>query len=319
MESVQDLMQAILGNQYTVVFSNLGRYPEILFKAFEAMPHLQVAVQSPRIELEVSPHVRVVKSSDDETTTTPPLRDACNLLVVLEPSPNDVVVKPAHVLRVAVFTSQLCFQWCPDEIPWKHVVYFHAPDTLQVLADDTKRLMAVQDASLQTRDLELVFEQIPVDSFHIVRVEGRKHDALRNDDTYVMVDLRRHTSPFSMLIAFLDAFDFMLANVGNVKRWCLCFPEKNGRRSFDQSVQNCLDRLFCLEIDGGNVTSLAKVLTLVPFYRSGCFNRNFDIPTFSFQNLECVAVKTPQEACRAAAKYDMEHWAGPIYHVKEKL
>lgn len=308
MESIEDLIHIILRNKYTIVFSNLGRYPLILFRVLEAMPHLQIAVQSPHIKLETHPNLRVIKPNATI--------DACHLLVVVEPSPRDTVVKPTHVLRVVVFTSQLNFH-SSSEIIWTHVVYFHDPSNLQDLADNTKRLLSVQDGSFQTHDLEKVFEHLPADSFHIVVIQGRKHDAIHANGTYVAVDLIHHTSPFEMLLAFWDAFDFMLANADKIKRWCVFFPLKNGRKGFEQCAQNCIDKLLCMKIDHGNVRTLAKLMALVPFYQSGCIDRKFDVPSSSFGNLEYVAVKSPQEACRAATKYDLEHWVGAVYHVKE--
>lgn len=306
MESLQDLLQFILRNEYSVVFSNLGRYPKILLDALEALPQLQISVQSniilfPAPKEELDHRVRIVSSS----------LDPCDLLVVVEPSPQQKVVKPLQAKRIVVFTSQLNFQFDPATI-WTPITYIHASN-LQLLVDHTRRLLSIQDDAVQTNDVK----NITLDVVHKLVVAGRTFDSVPHNDTYVVVDLIRCTSGFEMFMTFLNSFDFMLENIDKIRGWLICYAHKNGRLAFEQFIQNCLDKLFCRNTEYGNVTKLQHLLAMVPFYQSGCIDRNFNVSTQSFGNVRYVAVKSAIEACQAAMRYDLEHWAGPMYIIKE--
>lgn len=305
MESADDLVQFIFRNEYTIVFGNLGRYPQQLYNALEKVPQLQIAIQSPFIIYPFSSdnRIRVVNPNQ-------PLKQ-CDLLVVIEPAPQHKVVKPPNASRIVVFTSHLNFKTCPSTI-WTHITYIYASN-LQLLARDTKHLLSIQDGSIQTRDVN----QVKLDTVHNLILRGRTNKPVTQPETYILIDLVNDSSAFEMFLRFWESFDYMLANVKSIKGWAICFPQKNGRRSFEQFAQNCLDTLFCRKMEYGNVKTLSHLLALVPFYRSGCIDRNFDIPTSLFGDVRYVSVKSPQEACQAATKYDLEHWVGPLYRIKE--
>jgi hypothetical protein len=289
------------------VFGNLGRNPDVLYKCLESIPQLDVAVVSPHYLFPASPdnRIRVIRPNDQNS-------DRCDLLVVIEPTPFQRIEKPSTASRLVVFTSHFSFSTRQESL-FTYVSFHHTGTTLDATRRHTKQLQNIQDGSIQTRNPNT----IQVDAINVIFVKGRMDGIIDRPETYVIVDLSFHSTAFGMYLSFLDAFDFMLDNVDNIKGWLICFPEKHGRRAFDQFTQNCLDRLFCKTFENGNVTQLNNLLPLVPFYRSGTIDRTFQINKSSFGRVEYVAPKNTIDACKAIVMYNLQHWVGPVYRIKD--
>ncbi|GBN19748.1 hypothetical protein AVEN_261818-1 [Araneus ventricosus] len=307
MNTLPDLIQFILRHDHVIVFGNLGRYPKILFDVLASDPQLNVTIVSPYYLCESTPDNRIRVVNPKQSV------DSCDLHVVMEPTPYQLVEKPPKAARMAVFTSHFTYNSGPETV-WTNVCYFHT-DTPDVMdrVKCTQDLLKLQDHSIQTQNVNQVF----VEAMHRLIIRGRKDSPIDTSDTYVLVDLTQYKTPFVMYLAFLDAFDYMIDNTDRVSRWVVCFQPKDGRKAFDQFTQNCLDKLFCKRIEHGNVTDMGKILALLPFYKSGSIDRTFPIPTFRFLDTEYVSPSTPSEACKAATMYNLDHWVGNIYRIKD--
>ncbi|KAG8171044.1 hypothetical protein JTE90_022621 [Oedothorax gibbosus] len=305
MNSLQDLLHFILRHDNVVVFGNLGRNPQVVYKMLHADPHLQVVVQSQFYFSGSSPdnRIRMVTHGD-----IPP--DPIDLFVVLEPEPYKLLQKPHQAVRWVVFTSHLTFKSRPETV-WTHVCYFHSFN-LTEMCRNTQRLLQLQDTSFQTANVN----DVRVNAVNTVVVPRQKDTALSEPNTFVIVDLTQYTHPFTMSLAFWDSFDYMLKHVDFIQGWRICFPLKFGRAAFEQFIQTCLDTLFCKRFEHGNVTSLNHILTLLPYYKSGCIDQTFNVPKRRFLGAEIIAPINPDDICKAATMHNLEHWAGNVYRIK---
>lgn len=303
METLQDLVAFVLRQNKTIVFGNLVRHLDTLYEAIRAVPQIEVAVVSPYYLFPASEdnRIRVVRSAD-----TP-----CDLLVLIEPTPSQVVEKPPTAARFVVFTSHLTFTLRSESV-FTQVCYFHSTTSLSDLTQRTRRLLQDQDGSVQTSNASAVH----VDAVNVMTVRGRTDRVELEQPTYVLVDLTPHqTSVFRMYLAFLDAFEFLL--VSKVQGWLICFAEKNGRRAFDQFVQRTLDKLYCFKFDAGNAKDLQCILPLLPFYQSGTIDREFNVDKLTFAGVEYVAPEKVEDVCKAAAMFNLVSWVGPVYRAIE--
>lgn len=304
MDTLDQLVSFILRRSQTIVFGNVVRHPKALYKALEAVPMLQVAI--------VSKHYLFPTSRDNRIRIVNKTDDRCDLLILLEPSPYKLLDKPPTASRMVVFTSHLNFKTNPESV-FTYISYFHFESSRVQLVRDIKRLLEIQDASVQTTNASA----IETGAVNVMNVKGRMDGDVLEVSTYVVIDLSLHqTSSFGMYLAFLDAFEFLLLNVDKVSNWLISFPEKHGRQAFDQFVQETLDNLYCLKFENGNVTDLKNILALLPFYNSGIIDRKYNIKTFNFAGVEYVAPDTMQDACKAAAMYNLEHWVKSVYRLK---
>ncbi|GIY58208.1 uncharacterized protein CDAR_512641, partial [Caerostris darwini] len=200
MNSVQDLIQFILQNKQTFVFGNLGRYPQVLYNALAAIPHLNVMV--------ISTHYPFSSTADNRIRVVSPtsstLLNPCDLLVIVEPSPFLYIEKSVHAARMVVFASHFNIKFAPGTI-CTNVAYIHTLN-MDNLRAQTKRLLELQEASVQTRNVN----SIQVDAVHKVIINGHHNNTIQQGNTHVIVDLSQKTTSFGMHLAFWDAFDFML-------------------------------------------------------------------------------------------------------------
>ncbi|GIY34537.1 uncharacterized protein CEXT_748901 [Caerostris extrusa] len=250
-------------------------------------------------------HIRVV------SPTSSTLLNPCDLLVIVEPSPFQYIEKSIHAARMVVFASHFNIKFAPGTI-CTNVAYIHTPD-MDNLRARTKRLLELQEASVQTRNVN----SIQVDAVHKVVINGHHNNPIPQGNTHVIVDLSQKTTSFGMHLAFWDAFDFMLNHSEYIEKWLICFPEHNGRKLFNQFVQNCIDALFCKTFENGNVTDIRSLLTLMPFYRSGTIDKKFQISQVNFGGIQAVTPTNAVDTCKAAAMYNLYHLAGSICRIKE--
>lgn len=305
MQSLQELLQFLLRHDNVVVFGNLGRNQQVVYNMLLADPQLQVVIQT-RFYFPInSPdgRIRIINNND-----IPP--DPIDLFVVLEPEPYALLQKPPQAARWVVFTSHLTFNSRPDTV-WTHVCYFHSPN-LSEMCRNTQRLLQLQDTSFQTANVN----DVRVNAVHKLVLPRTTDATLSEPNTFVIVNLTQYTNPFIMSLVFWDAFDYMLQHVDFVQGWRICFPLKLGRAAFEQFIQTCLDTLFCKKFEHGNVKSLNQILTLLPYYRSGCIDQTFNVPKSRFLGAEFIAPVNPEDTCKAATMYNLEHWAGNVYRIK---
>lgn len=285
MQSVQDVLEFVLRQERTVVFGNLGRYPRLLYEALVSIPLIRcVVVFSAR---------RPLVSADDRIRVQRPADpvDRCDLLVYVEPSSSQPVERHRQASRVAVFTSHYTFRLPSGRERWIDACYFHDPDP-----EGTARLLARQDFPVQTNNVALV----EMDRTNVVTVTGR-NDLPPPLSAYVVVDLTAHNrDSLSMYLAFWDAFDYLLEHRSRVDRWVVCFSDRN-RQSHLRFCQKVVDALFCRSFEHGNVTDHKKILSLLPYFRSGALDKTFRLNTSSFGGLEFAAPKTVEDACKVAA------------------
>lgn len=292
MQTIQDLFQFLLGQDRSVVFGNLGRYPDRLFEALASIPLLRVIVVSKRCAFSSTDNrIRVLRPTD-------PI-ERCDLLVYLEPATLQVVGKHPLATRVVVFASHYTFE-VPKGERWIDVCYFHAADPV-----DTQALLSLQDFPVQTQNVGLV----EVGHSHVLKISGRSAAAPSQKNTYAIVDLTRlNQDTLSMYLAFWDAFDYLLEYRDFIDRWVVCFSGK-GHASFARFTQKVIDALFCRKFEHGNVADCRGILSLLPFYTSGTIDKTFNLSKSSFGGMHFVAPKTVEDACKAAVMHDVLHLA----------
>lgn len=313
MKETQDLIAFLLRQERTVVFGNLGRRVHVLCKALlQTVPHLEIAVVSPFYPFPALNHrIRVYTSDED-------IKGKCELLLYLEPRSHQIIWKHPMAARVAVLASHLNFK--TDQVAigsqWVHACFFHFDDGA---VERTQRLLKCQDMPLQARHVQQVDYGSGVNQFIL---KGYASDIPSTPDLHIVVDLTNYTrDALEMYLKLWDAFDALLERVDFVQRWVVCFPEPNGLRSYQTLTQKCLDRLFCLRIEHGNRTALTDILRVVPYYKSGILDHlapdNQDVVTSTFGGTRIVIPKTHREACRAAARYDLNPLLKNVFQIKE--
>lgn len=292
MQTIQDLFQFVLGQDRTLVFGNLGRYPNRIFEALASIPLLRVIIVSKRCAFASTDNRILVLRPTDPV-------ERCDLLVFLEPATLQAVGKHPLATRVVVFASHYTFLESKGE-RWINVCYFHEADPIETAA-----LIALQDFPIQTENVGLV----EVGHSNVLKISGRSTAAPRQKSTFAIVDLtRQNQDTLSMYLAFWDAFDYLLEYRDFIDRWVVCFSDK-GHQSFARFTQKVIDALFCRKFEHGNVTDLREIVSLLPFYTSGTVDKTFHLGKSSFGGMQFVAPKTIEDACKAAAMHDVLHLA----------
>lgn len=296
MNTLDDLLRFILRHDHVIVFGNLGRYPKLVFDALVADPQLEVVISSPYYACPSGGRIHA-----QETNT---LIDSCDLFISMEPVPYQMIEKPPKAARMVVFTSHFNFMTRPESV-WSFVSYFHDPQ-------DVQSLLKIQDVSIQTRSLL----HVQVDAVHKVSVQGKSEVGVEHPDTYVLIDLTPYSHPFTMYLAFWDAFDFMQTHKDFIRGWRICFPEKQGKTAFYQFAQSTLDQLLCHPFHHGNVTDVRKIVSMLPYYTSGSIEKEFNVSKAKFMDVEYIAPSDPLDICKASTYYNLEHWVDNIYRIK---
>ena len=167
--------------------------------------------------------------------------------------------------------------------------------------DGTRELIEKQDLSIETRNIGLVES----DHTHVLTIKGKGSVPPNNYDTYIIVDLTNfNKDSLSMYLAFCDAFDFMLENKHLIHKWVTCFSI-NGQQAFSRFTQKILDSLLCKTFEYDNVKDLHSIVLLLSFYKFGTIDKKFDIKISSFGRMQFMVPKTIEDACKAAAMYNV--------------
>lgn len=300
MQTVQDLFNFLLGHDRTIVFGNLGRYPNKIVETLVSIPLLRAVIISKNCALSSTENrIRVQRPKDPV--------DHCDLLVYMEPASLQLVEKHPLASRVVVFASHFTFKKSDGE-SWMHVCYLHGMDT-----EATKALIAVQDFPIQTENVGLV----EVDYTNVLKISGRITAAPKQTGTFAIVDLTGFKKDvLTMYLAYWDAFDYLLEHRGYIDRWVVCFSN-NGREAFDKFTQKVIDALFCRTFEHGNVKTHREILSLLPFYVSGTIDRTFPLKTISFGGLKAIVFKSTEDACKAAAMHDVTPVAKNVLWIRD--
>lgn len=288
MQTLQDLFHFILQQDRSIVFGNLGRYPQLLFESLVSIPSIRILFVSMRCTLTSKDNrIRVQRFND-------PI-DPCDLLIFLEPPSLRLIEKHPLASRVVVFTSHFTFK-IPNGERWIHICYFHSMNALGI-----KQLLSIQDFPIQTRNVGLV------ESNHVnaLTLSKRLDAAPPTSNTYAIIDLTHYNKDtLSMYLAFWDAFDYLLEHQTLIHRWVTCFSD-HGRPAFIRFTQKVIDALFCRTFEHGNVKDPRTILSLLPFYTSGTMDKTFDVKVSDFGGLQFVAPSTIEDACKAAAMHNV--------------
>lgn len=284
MESVQDVFKFIFHHTQTIVFGNLGRYPEKLCPVLKDYPQLNIVILSPHYPFQ----------ADGVQNPQDPI-ESCDLLLYLEPPAFQTVGPYPMARRVAFFTSHLTFKLLQ---PSNLITFFYGPSDM---ISRNQELLQKQDFPVQARHVSV----LQVNSLNVAILKGRVCNKPVQANTYFIIDLTEHThNVLAMYLQCLDSFDFLISHLASIDRFLICFPEPNGLQGYSNFEQKSLDRLFCQTIEDGS--SIQSILHKIPFYRSGTIDQKFDVKPTSFGNMPIVIPKSVQDACKAAIQYDLK-------------
>lgn len=301
MNDLLSLRHFLVGHDNVLVYGNLSRYPDTLFETLNSDDQLNVVIRSRHYPCPSSPDNRI-RVSDDHV-------DACDMFVLLEPDYDELVEKPPLATRWVIFTSHVTFRGRPETV-WTRVCYFHANDVAS-LARNTQHLLKLQKPSQETKNIY----RVQSDAVHRTIVRGASEKALASP-TFVVVDLTTYFDNLKMSLALWDAFDYMLSHKEHVRGWVICFPS-SGRRSFEQFIQICMDRLFCVTFEYGNVTTLKRIVTLIPYYTLGYIDETYTVSERYIYHIPYIVPTEPIEVCKAATRHNLQHWAKNVYRIKK--
>lgn len=300
MQTLQDLLHFIQSQERSIVFGNLGRYPNRLFEMLVSAPLLRVIIVSKNSAFSSTENrIRVQRPGD-------PIKQ-CDLLVYVEPATLQLVEKHPLASRVVVFTSHYTFQK-PKGEEWINICYFHGMN-----AADTKAMIALQNFPIQTENVGLV----EVDYANVLKISGRTMAAPKQADTFVIVDLTNFNKDvLTMYLAFWDAFDYLLEFKELIDRWVVCFST-NGRQAFVRFTQKVIDALFCRNFEHGNVNNYRDIVSLLPFYQSGIIDTPFEMKLATFGGMNFAVLNTVEEACKTAAIHNVIPVAKNVLWINE--
>lgn len=301
MQTLEDLFQFISEHEQTIVFGNLGRYPQIVFRALMSRPHLQVAVVSRHKTFPTQePRIRLVDPKH-------PIQ--CDWLIVMEPQRDERIRKPFLASRMVVFTSHFAFETDSKDW-WNYVCYFEGKD----LRARTHQLMSLEDVPVQTRNVGL----LQMDHANVVTLSGGKPSVTPQPDSFFIVDLTQYRDDLlKMYLSFLDAFDCMLDNASMVSRWVTCFPERNGAEAFRKWTQKTLNVLFCKKMEHGNYTSVQEIVTLLPFYKFATVNFEFGMEPIELGGMKMLFLKSVTDVAKASVLYNLVPITKNAFYVQE--
>ena len=286
MQTIRELIDFLLQQDRSIVFGNLGRYPQLLVETFLSMPSLRVVIITQRQCSSTDNRIRIQRPTDPV--------ERCDLLVYFEPASLQWIEKHPMASRIVIFTSHYTFS-VPSKEQWIDVCYFHGLDR-----SGTRELLQIQDFPIQTRNVGLV----KIDHTNIVTLSGKADAVPPLYGAYVIVDLTRfNKDTLSLYLAFWDAFDILLEHKALIDRWVICFSD-NGRQAFVRFTQKVIDALFCRTFEHGNAKEHRDILSLLPFYQSGTIDKSFQVKLSSFGGVSLAIPKTIEEACKMATVHN---------------
>lgn len=293
MDTIQDVFKFILDHYQTIVFGNLGRYPNILYDMLKTIPQLEISVISTYYPF----------PTDDHRIRTYNPNEQCDLLIYLEPPAFKPIEPHPKARRIAIFTSHLTFKL---QNSGSYISYFHGPSP-------DKSLFELQDFPKQARNANMIKVE---DNRHVVILKGHSCNKPVESNTYFIIDLTEHTKDvLAMYLQCLDSFDFLIHHLSSIDKFVICFPEPNGLQWYSNFEQKSFDRLFCETFEDGS--SIQSILQSLPYYRSGTIDKKFDVKPTYFGKLPIVIPKSIQEACQAASVYNLKPIVKNVFQINE--
>lgn len=316
-EDLDSLFKTVLESDQTLVYGDLGRLPHIVVQHLSSHhAHLKVLFVSFYYPVSFPNHLqfRNIQHKD--------IRESkCDLLVFIEPSAHSIIKHNyPNAGSTLILTSHAVLDLQNPSI--RHAIYFHnAGGTL----DWPKRilqLMSKLEGSEENENVHVVKHHISHPS--VVTVGRGSHSDITLSpgksaelpDTpaahFVIVDLTDISITTGIFLYFWDAFDYMATYLDRVERWSVCFGRQRKIR-YDNFVQECIDRLHCSPVFQKH---LKRILPLLPFYKSGTIDKNFeDIEIFRLIRHEYVAPETLDDAFKMAIAFDTKPLVGGVFSI----
>lgn len=307
---MDDVFKFVLEHDKTIVYGNLGRRPLLIYDYLSKnFPTFDVQVFSNYYHFPSTHHIKTNGDSIEK----------CDLLVYVEPSPQQTIKTHDRAARVVVFTSHLNLKDAHGAI----YSYYQTEDLHKEILNN-KRILNMQECSVEASKGDILKTQY--DYFNIktigvnhpicdVSINHGKPTLALDSKTFLVVDLTNTISSMHLFLSLWDVLDYMKDNIDMIEKWIICFPVKR-MRQYQHFVQECRNALICKNFKYGNVTSKAQIFPLTPFYQTITVNIDSNCRIKKFCNLKYIAPKTEEEAYACSIKYNLTHLAGQIYLIE---
>lgn len=319
-EDLDSLFKTILDSDQTLVYGDLGRLPHIVVQYLSSRhAHLKVLFVSFYYPVSFPNHLqfRNIQHKDIQGSK-------CDLLVLIEPSAHSIIKHNySSAGSTLILTSHAVLDLQNPSI--RHAIYFHnvggggSFDWSQRI-DRIRQLMSKLEGSEESENVSVVKHHISHpdvitigrDSHSDITLSPGKCAELPHKSHFVIVDLTNISITTGIFLYFWDAFDYMTTHLDRVERWSVCFGRQRKIR-YDNFVQECIDRLHCSPVFQKH---LKQILPLLPFYKSGTIDKNFeDIEIFRFIRHEYVAPKTLDDAFKMTIAFDTKPLVGGVFSI----
>lgn len=319
-EDLNSLFKTVLDSDQTLVYGDLGRLPHIVVQHLSSHhAHLKVMFVSFYYPVSFPNHLqfRNIQHKDIHESK-------CDLLVFIEPSAHSIIKHNyPSAGSTLILTSHAVLDLLNPSI--RHAIYFHNAggggsfDWSQRI-DRIRQLISKLEGSEENENVHVVKHHISHPS--VVTIGRGSHSditlfpgkcaELPDNSHFVIVDLTDISITTGIFLYFWDAFDYMATHLDRVERWSVCFGRQRKVR-YDNFVQECIDRLHCSPIFQKH---LKRILPLLPFYKSGTIDKNFeDIEISRFIRHEYVAPETIEDAFKMAIAFDTKQLVGGVFSI----
>lgn len=319
-EDLNSLFQTILDNDQILVYGDLGRLPHIVVQHLSShYPHLTVLFVSIYYPISFPNHLHFREIQHDKIS-----QNKCDLLVLVEPSAHSMIRKKYPGANTTlILTSHAVLDLQNPSI--RHAIYFHSAGGGESF-DWPKRiyrirqLMSKLEGSEENENVQVVKHHIEHPSVVTVgrgshsdvTLSPGKSPELPDASNFVIVDLSSISITTGIFLYFWDAFDYMVTHLDRVERWSVCFGRQK-KAHYDNFVQECIDRLHCSTIFQKH---LKRLLPLLPFYKSGTIDKNFeDLNVSRFIRHDYIVPETLEDALKVAIAFDIKPLVGGVYSV----
>lgn len=319
-EDLDSLFQTVFDNDQILVYGDLGRLPHILIQYLSSnYANITAMFVSFYYRPSFPNHLQFRLIQHHEISN-----NKCDLLVLIEPSAHSIIRdKYPSARSTLILTSHAVLDLKNRNI--QHAIYFHAAGggasfDWPTRIDRIRKLMSKLEGSEENENVQVVKHHISHPAIVTIgpgahsdiALSPGKGTQLRNIQHFVIVDLTHLSIPTAIFLFFWDAFDYMAANLNHVERWSVCFGRQK-RLFYENFVQECIDRLHCSPIFQRH---LKRLLPLLPFYKSGTIDKNFeDINILRFIRHEYAVPETLDEAFKVAIAFNTKPLVGGAFSI----
>lgn len=318
-EDLETLFENCLRHEQALVYGDLGRLPHVVVRHLASChSHLKAMFASVYYPIAFPTDDLQFRQVDYGDVS----RVKCDLLVLFEPSAHSVIRdRYPGAGCLLVLTSHAVLELSNPNV--RHAIYFHSAGggvfDWETRVERVRLLASRMEGSEENDDVQVARHHVNHD--RVVTIGPRsasdktlvpgKETPLLERDAFAIVDLSDVTVPTGVFLYLWDAFDYMAAHLDRVERWSVCFG-RNGKLLYDNFVLECIDRLHCSPVYQKH---LKRLLPLLPFYKSGTIDKQFDVTLHCFGKHEYVVPETMEEAFKAALAYDTKPLVGGILSV----